>query len=266
MRFSVLGSGSGGNVSYVETRETRILVDAGLSCREIERRLGLLELEPTDVDGIVVTHEHIDHVRGVGVFARRYQVPVLINRATFSRCSGSIGNIPTPVFFNTGETLTFKDVEIHFISKCHDAADPVALTLSCDGYKLGLVTDLGRPTSLVLDSIQGCDALVLEFNHDTEMLELGPYPLELKRRIRGPDGHLSNEQAAQILEMVAHEHLELIVLAHLSEVNNREQLAYREAKRIVEKACPRGPSIIVSTQNDPIPLVHIGAKAEGVSR
>ena len=259
MRFSVLGSGSSGNVCYVKTAKASLLVDAGFSCKEIERRLAHLGVKASSIDGIVVTHEHIDHIRGVGAFARRYRVPVLINRATFSKCRKNIGNIPVPVFFNTGDTCVFKDMELHFISKCHDAADPVALTVRSDGCKLGLVTDLGRATSLVLHSIRDCDALVLEFNHDLQMLELGPYPLELKRRIRGPDGHLSNSQAAQILGEIAHEGLRFLVLAHLSEVNNHETVAFREAAMALSKMpVPMEPSIMVSRQNEPTVLTAIG--------
>jgi len=259
MWFSVLGSGSSGNVSYVKTAKASLLVDAGFSCKEIERRLSHLGAKASDIDGIVVTHEHIDHIKGVGVFARRYQVPVLINRATFSKCRKIIGNIPVPVFFKTGDTLIFKDMELHFISKCHDAVDPVALSVSCNGFKLGIVTDLGRPTSLILESVRNCDALVLEFNHDVQMLELGPYPLEIKRRIRGPEGHLSNRQAAQILREIAHEGLRFIVLAHLSEVNNHERVAFREAMSALTKIpVPVEASIMVSKQNEPMGLTRIG--------
>ncbi len=264
IRFSVLGSGSSGNLSYVETANTRILVDAGFSCKEIERRLALLKVEPSGIDAVVVTHEHTDHVRGLGVFARRYKVPVLINEATLSNCSKNIGDIPIPVLFSTGDTLTFRDLEVHFISKCHDAVDPVALTFSSNGYKLGIVTDLGRPTSLILESIRHCNALILEFNHDLELLERSSYPLELKRRIRGPEGHLSNRQAARLLEQVTHGRLEFVVLAHLSQVNNSEKLAYSEAATVLQNSVGNRTSIIVSSQYSPMPVASIGEGGKGV--
>jgi len=259
MRFSVLGSGSGGNASYVETREARILVDAGLSCKEIEKRLGLLGIGAGEIDAIVVTHEHIDHVRGVGVFARRYGIPVLMNKATFARCRNVVGKIPIPLFFNTGDILTFKDMNLHFITKCHDAADPVALTMTSDGCKLGVVTDLGRVTSLILDSVQGCQGLILEFNHDLEMLDKGPYPFELKRRIRGPDGHLSNHDAARLLGEAIGNELSVLVLAHLSEVNNTEKLALEEAIRAIEGNGNNVDTVIVSTQHYAMPVVSMDA-------
>lgn len=263
MRFSVLGSGSSGNVSYVETKETKILIDAGFSCREIEKRLKLLGLKAREIDAVVVTHEHIDHVRGVGIFARRYEVPVLINRATLARCSKTIGNIPVPLFFNTGESLIFKDAHLHFITKCHDAADPVALTVSSDGCKLGVITDLGRPTSLILDSIQGCQGLILEFNHDVEMLDSGPYPIDLKRRIRGPDGHLSNDQAAEILSETIGEDLSVLVLAHLSETNNTKELAFQEARRVIQGYGKGATTVVVSSQRYPMPMTSLGIGEHG---
>lgn len=255
MRFSVLGSGSKGNVFYVETDQARLLIDAGLSCKQIERRLGVLGQKPGQIDAIIVTHEHIDHVRGVGVFARRHQVPVFINRATYARCGKSLGNIPMPVFFNTGDTLTFKDAELHFITKCHDAADPVALTIGCNGSKLGVVTDLGRPTPLIMDCIHECRGLILEFNHDLAMLSHGPYPINVKRRIRGPEGHLSNEQAALLLSEARCHNLSALVLAHLSEINNSKELALEEAERVIGDR--ERVTVIVSTQDAPLPVVSI---------
>ncbi len=257
MRFSVLASGSGGNACYVETEQTRVLIDVGLSCKEIERRLEVLDVRAGSIDVIVVTHEHMDHVKGVGVFARRYQVPVLINRATLRRCEKIVGNIPAPLFFNTGDRLSFRDLTFHFFTKCHDATDPVGITLSSNGCKLGVLTDLGRSTPLILDSISQCNGLVLEFNHDPLMLEAGPYPLELKRRIKGPDGHLSNQQAAELLRAVVHNDLAVVVLAHLSEINNEEEMAYAEAEKVLRSGGISDIHLLVSRQYEPLPLVDL---------
>jgi phosphoribosyl 1,2-cyclic phosphodiesterase len=254
MRFSVLGSGSRGNALWVESDRTGLLIDAGLSCTECMKRLGALGVDPARVKGIVITHEHIDHVRGAGVLARRLGVPVYLNGATLRKGTATLGDIARPVIIRTGQPLTVKDLLLETFTKCHDAADPMGVAVTCRGMRLGLITDLGRSTAVVENRLKGCHALVLEFNHDEQMLESGPYPLEVKRRIRGPEGHLSNEQAGALLKALSHEDLAVVVLAHLSEKNNLPEKALKMCRGALGNGRTRA---LVSSQELPTPLIYL---------
>ncbi len=264
IRFSVLASGSSGNACYVETENAKILIDAGLSSREIERRLDQVRVSPASLDAIIITHEHMDHIRGVGPFSRRFDLPIYINYKTLERGMKTFGSLSRPVIIQTGQTLTIKDLSIETFTKCHDAADPIGIILSCrDGYKnltgarIGLATDFGRTTRLVEDRLKGCQALIMEFNHDQEMLDEGPYPIDLKRRIKGPDGHLSNQQAGDLLGAVSHRDLKFVVLAHLSEINNHPKKAYQEAENSLIKGSFGGVNILISKQDKPSPIIEL---------
>ena len=257
MRFSVLASGSGGNACYVETTDSRILVDAGLSCRELVRRLELIEVNPESLDAVVITHEHLDHIKGAGPISRRFDIPVYINHSTLKKGIRVLGNLSRPVPVHTGQTISVNNLLIETFTKCHDSVDPMGVIISSDGERLGLVTDLGRSTRLVEDRLKGCRALVIEFNHDQKMLEEGPYPLDLKRRIQGQDGHLSNRQARELLGAVAHENLALVVLAHLSKENNHPEKAFQEAKKGLARYGRDDIRILISHQDHPGPLVEL---------
>ncbi len=239
----------------METEETRLLIDAGLSCSELTRRLKLIGVHPGSLDGLVVTHEHADHIKGAGVVARRLGIPVYINGPTLRKGMRNIGNISLPVIIQTGQTLTIKDLLVHTFTKCHDAADPMGIMIACRGVRLGLITDLGRSTPVVETRLNGCHALIMEFNHDEIMLEQGPYPLEVKRRIRGPDGHLSNGQAKELLTTLSHDDLSLVVLAHLSEINNLPEKALRISREALVNSRTK---VMVSCQGDPTPMVDLG--------
>jgi phosphoribosyl 1,2-cyclic phosphodiesterase len=230
LRFSVLASGSSGNSCYVETPEARVLIDAGLSGEELVRRMEETGIDPARLDAILLTHEHIDHIRGAGPLARRFNLPVYTNRLTLSRALRTLGNLSKPVVFHTGHPITLHGLCIETFTKCHDAADPVGVVVHVDGARLGIITDLGRSTPVVEDRLRGCHALVVEFNHDEKMLDEGPYPLELKRRIKGPEGHLSNAQAGGLLTALCHQTLSTVVLAHLSETNNHPEKAIQASK------------------------------------
>ena len=257
MRFSVLASGSGGNACYVETARTRILIDAGLSCRELMRRLETVKADPKALDALVITHEHVDHMRGAGPLARLLDIPVYINRSTFRKSLRTLGNLSKPMTIHTGQTITIKDLSIGTFTKCHDTADPMGLVLSSDGARLGLITDLGRSTQVVEDRLRGCHGLIIEFNHDQKMLENGPYPWEVKRRIKGPEGHLSNQQAGELLEAVAHKDLDLVILAHISKVNNDELRAYKEARDALRRRGLRNTKIVISRQENPVSMAEL---------
>ena len=204
MRFSVLASGSSGNTCYVETDETRVLIDAGLSCRETVKRLELIGVNPQELDALILTHEHHDHIKGAGPIVRRFDIPLYLNTATLRKGMKTLGDVRRPVPVNTGQTISVKDLFIETFTKCHDAADPMGIVFSSNGVRVGIVTDMGRSTRLVEDRLRGCQALIIEFNHDQDMLEQGPYPLDLKKRIKGQDGHLSNLQAGDLLRALCH--------------------------------------------------------------
>jgi len=257
MRFSVLASGSRGNACYVETAQSRILIDAGLSCRELIRRLELLERNPESLDALIITHEHLDHIKGAGPLARRFDIPVYINTPTLTKGIKTIGNLSRPVPLHTGQSITINDLLIETFTKCHDSADPMGLIIGSDGLRLGLITDLGRSTTLVQDRLRGCQALIAEFNHDQKMLDEGPYPLEVKRRIKGSEGHLSNQQAGELLKAVAHKDLGFVVLAHLSETNNDPEKALQEAEDVLARCGQKHTQIIVSHQDDPVSLIEL---------
>jgi phosphoribosyl 1,2-cyclic phosphodiesterase len=257
MRFSVLASGSHGNACYLETERTRILIDAGLSCQEAERRLKQVGVQPDTLDALIVTHEHIDHIRGAGPLARKYDLPVYTNVRTFESARKRLGNISRPVIFQTGQTLTINHLTIETFTKCHDAADPFGVVFAFNGARAGLITDFGRSTRLVEDRLKGCQALIMEFNHDEKMLDEGPYPLNVKRRIKGTEGHLSNQQAGKLLKAVSHDNLRVVVLAHLSEINNHPDKAHREA---VDALCRCGTAktqILISRQDDVGEMVEL---------
>ncbi|MFA7383276.1 MAG: MBL fold metallo-hydrolase [Desulfurivibrionaceae bacterium] len=225
MRFCVLGGGSKGNATFVESGQTRLLIDAGFSGKEIERRLAGIEVEPQTLSAILITHEHTDHVKGAAILARRFCLPVFINEATLAAAGPVLDNLPHCQSFVTGETFAFQDFQIHPFAIFHDAADPVGFLLNNGRLLLGYCTDTGVVSKLMQHRLSNCHGLVLEANHDPELLRNGPYPVPLQQRVRGKSGHLANAEAADFLSDILHDGLEHVVLSHLSETNNRPHLA-----------------------------------------
>jgi phosphoribosyl 1,2-cyclic phosphodiesterase len=225
LKICILGSGSKGNCTYIESPEARLLIDVGLSAREIVRRLHAIGVEPDTLDGILISHEHSDHIHGVGALARHYQLPVYVNQATFQKARRIIGTIEEVREFSAGTPFALKDLAIDPFSLPHDADDPVAFRLSWRRRIMAIVTDLGYASQLVRERIRGCHLLILEANHDDSMLKVGPYPWSLKQRIGGKAGHLSNQQSSELLRDVLHDELGYVILAHLSETNNLPDLA-----------------------------------------
>ena len=256
IRFSVLASGSKGNSCYIETGNTRIVVDAGLSCRELIRRLNLIGRNPDCLDAVFLTHEHSDHIKGAASTARRFGATIYSNRLTLDSCEQSLKGVPCAIV-NTGEFITINDLKIRTFTKCHDAVDPMGMIFSSNSASLGIITDLGRSTLLVEEHLKGCRALIIEFNHDLEMLEQGPYPLFLKRRIKGQEGHLSNMQAGELLKTIAHEGLQKVVLAHLSMENNMPDKAFQKAKDSLAGCGFEKTEILISRQDIPVPIIEI---------
>lgn len=221
----VLASGSKGNAVYVSDGHTAILVDAGLSGVEIARRMTAAQLDIDALNAIVVSHEHSDHIRGVGVLARRYDLPVYATAGTAQAAAAQMGRIDQMHHFNTGHAFAIDQLVIHPFTTSHDARDPAGFTISQNGQKVGIATDLGIATGMVKQHLQACALLVLEANHDPTMLTEGPYPWPLKQRIKSRNGHLSNQDSRDLLGEIKHDGLCHVVLAHLSEVNNTPEKA-----------------------------------------
>lgn len=238
MRFISLGSGSRGNATLIETAETRLLLDCGFAARELERRLAQLELEADTLDGILVTHEHQDHVRGVGPLSRRYRLPVWLTHGTFR--SGRLGHLPEVRMIHAHQPpFRIGDIQVLPYPVPHDAREPVQFVFRHGAARLGVLTDAGMITAHAIGVLEGCRALLLECNHDPGMLARGPYPPSLQRRVGGDLGHLSNGQAAALLKRLDHAGLEHLVAAHLSEKNNTPELACEALTEAVPGLEPR---------------------------
>ena len=234
MRICSIASGSSGNCVYVGSDTTHLLMDAGISGKRTETGLGELGIRLQDIDGIFLTHEHADHISGLGVLARKYGVPVYGTRGTLGavRASHSLGTIDEELFHcvQADEKVTVKDVTLYPIRTSHDAAEPVAYRISHDRKKIGLITDLGCYNDYTVECLRDLDVLYLEANHDINMLQVGPYPYYLKQRILGKKGHLSNEAAGKLLSRLLHDDMKAIVLGHLSQENNLPELAYETVR------------------------------------
>jgi len=220
----VLASGSKGNAIYVSDGVTSLLVDAGLSAREIGRRLDSRGLNPAALSAILVTHEHGDHVHGVERLCRRYRLPVYLTPGTLHAVA-ALRELPETRTFDCGRPFRVGTLTVHPFSISHDAEDPAGFTIGVNGSRIGIATDLGHVTAVVREHLRGCRLLVLEANHDPDMLMDGPYPWFLKQRIRGRTGHLSNSESGQLLAEIAHPGLEQVILAHLSATNNTPEKA-----------------------------------------
>ncbi len=225
-RICPLASGSKGNCVFVSTPETAVLVDAGLSGVEIEKRLTLVGQTPEQLDGIIITHEHSDHVRGAGILSRRFNIPVYVTPQTYAACK-NLGKIDLVNFFECGTSFCLDQLQVAPFSISHDATDPAGLTLSFGENKIGIATDLGIVTELVKEHLKNCQVLYIESNHDPEMLLNGSYPWFLKQRVKSRTGHLSNMDTRALLTEILGQELDPVkpilqhvILAHLSEENN----------------------------------------------
>lgn len=222
-----LASGSKGNSLFVSCSNSSILIDAGLSGVEIERRLNLLKIDPESLTAIIITHEHSDHIKGAGILSRRYKLPLYISPKTYGACR-TLGKIEDLRFFECGTSFHIDEIQVNPFSISHDAEDPAGLTLEYKNHKIGIATDLGIVTNLVKEHLKDSNLLYLESNHDPEMLINGPYPWHLKQRIKGRRGHLSNADAKILVSELKTDQLKHVILAHLSEENNSPQKAVQE--------------------------------------
>lgn len=227
MKFSVLASGSTGNAVYVESGDQAFIVDAGLTGKKMEQLFAKIDRDIKKLSGILVTHEHSDHIKGVGVLARKYNVPVFANEKTWQAMTPSVGNIPLDqrFQFNMETVQAFGTLEIESFGVSHDAADPMFYTFHENGRKLAVITDTGYVSDRMKGIIRGADAFVFESNHDVNMLQMGSYPWSTKRRILSDVGHVSNEDAAIAMSDVVFDKDTHIYLSHLSKDNNMKDLA-----------------------------------------
>jgi phosphoribosyl 1,2-cyclic phosphodiesterase len=312
MRMTVLASGSKGNSTVVATQRTRILVDAGLSCREILKRMQTAGEDPRALDAILVTHEHQDHVQGVAVLARKLGIPVYFtemthrawvrwlhprkrltyadwlrrrqqnaeavpettpNTAAIDASPDSVeeelceegavperdpASIPAVAFFEAGKRFAVGDIDVEPFTIPHDAADPVGFVFEGEGVRIGFATDLGYMPANARQALRGCDALLLESNHDTEMLRDGPYPWSVKQRVMSRVGHLSNEATAEFLERNYDGQAAYVILAHLSESNNLPALARVSAERALsDRMNLLANKLLLAQQHEPLATITL---------
>lgn len=276
VRLTILGSGSAGNCAYVETDETRILVDAGFSARQIRQRLATIGRSPENLTGILITHEHSDHICGLLGLAEKLKLPVYCNRATqeatlwtfktkWSNCKSPALNglegsdVKTRLdwrLFRTGDSFELNDVLVETFSIPHDAQDPVGFLLRAQGTNIGFATDLGHVTKLVIDRVRTANVLVLEANHDIKMLQECPHrPWALKQRILGRHGHLSNEAAAEAAEQIMTAELRHLYLGHLSRQCNRPEIAHRVVNQRLQQIGASHVTLALTLQDVPCPTL-----------
>ena len=245
MRFSVLASGSTGNAVYVENDEHAFLVDVGLSGKKMEELFAKIDREMKKLTGLLVTHEHSDHIKGLGVVARKYKVPVYANAKTWDAMDGLVGEIPADLRFqfDMETTKSFGGLSIESFAVSHDAADPMFYVFHENNRKLAVITDTGYVSDRMKGIIRGADSFVFESNHDVGMLQMGKYPWSIKRRILSDVGHVSNEDAAVAMSEVVFDKPTQIYLSHLSKDNNMVDLARMSVEQTL-----RSCGIIVGEQ------------------
>ena len=258
MIISVLGSGSEGNATLVESNGVAILIDAGFSGRDLEQRLEMVGVPARALAGVIITHDHGDHTRGMGVLARRFGVPLFLTNRTLAACSALLNGREDVRPYASSQNFRIGPFEIQPFLTVHDAADPVAIAVRHvdNGSKLGIATDLGRPTAAVRAALRECHVLVLEANHDEAMLWNGPYPWSVKQRIASTHGHLSNRASASLLRELFHPALCSIVLAHLSTHCNTAALA----RTVIEHSLGRigyAGHVIVAPQHKPLETIDV---------
>lgn len=229
VKFCSLYSGSSGNSIFISSGKTKILIDAGLSCKRIVASLESIGEKPDEISGLLVTHEHSDHIKGVGILMRKIRVPLYVNEKTWDSMKNVIGDVPEDLvnIINVGETFEIGDIGVKSFSIPHDAADPVAYSFYIGNKKITSATDIGHVTDELCNNLMGSCTVLLESNHDIEMLKVGPYPWYLKKRILGDNGHLSNETCAKLTVSLAKMGTKRILLGHLSKENNFPELAYQ---------------------------------------
>lgn len=254
LRFASLGSGSKGNGTVIDDGSTCLLIDLGFTLKDAVRRLDRLDLKPENIDAILVTHEHADHCHGVAGFARKFKTPVYLTHGTYR--PDNMGQLPSLNRINCHETFQLGSFQVAPVAVPHDAKEPCQYVISSKGLTIGVLTDLGHITPYVRDCYAECDALLLECNHDVEMLQNGPYPWPLKQRVGGEYGHLNNQQAGELLTSVNLGRLQKLIISHISEQNNLPDLAIAAVQHHLENWAGE---LIVANQNEGLAWTEIGA-------
>ena len=239
MRFMTIASGSSGNCTYIGTEKTNILLDVGVSMKNIDIALSDIGMSLSDLDAIFITHEHIDHIKGLGVVLRKYHIPVYATGGTvrgISECK-SLREFDFSLLksIRNDQSVTIGDLTVNAKSISHDAYDPVCYTFVSEGKKLSYATDLGYYDEDIISFLMDADALIIEANHDIRMLEVGPYPYILKQRILGDKGHICNEASGELVSRLLNEHVKHISLAHLSDKNNYPDLALETVRQAIHE-------------------------------
>jgi len=254
MRFSLLGSGSAGNAILVTTPTGKLLIDNGLSYKQLAKRAALIGESLEDLRAVLVTHEHGDHVNGLGVLSRKCQVPIYITRATFENLPKNIGALESLNFFDSGDTFSIDSFSINTFRIAHDAADPVSFVIEHNGCRMGLATDLGSVSNLVRQRLKDCHALILESNYCHDMIRNSPYPPQIIQRIRSNHGHLSNVDMNKLLAELLHDDLRLVVAMHVSKENNTEEKVEYMARNVLKN---HPASFFIADQENPSPMINI---------
>lgn len=262
---SVLASGSRGNSAVIQTSKTKILVDAGISCRETFKRLKALSEDPRSVSAVLITHEHCDHIYGLLTLSKKLRIPVFMTGAThqcWARSMRDVNGVRPQIekleVFASGRRLQIGDIEVMPFTIPHDAADPVGFTFRAEGVKIGFATDLGYVPASVRDHLRGCDVLVMESNHDVEMLRVGPYPWSVKQRVMSRVGHLSNDALAQFFANDYDGGAAFVVLAHLSEHNNHPEIARGAAiKALGSRQTLLRNRVMLASQTEPLEPIRL---------
>lgn len=258
MRFASLGSGSSGNATLVCGGSTTLLVDCGFTIKETEKRLARLAVAPSEIDAILVTHEHSDHVKGVAPFARKHKLPVFMTEGTFG-CR-DYGKLPALELICHYQRFRVGDIDVQPVAVPHDAREPAQFVFQHGGLRLGVLTDLGSVTSHVLEAYADCDGLIVEANHDVQMLSEGPYPYSLKRRVASPWGHLNNQQTLAFLQDVSADQLQQLVIGHISRTNNSVECV-QEALQMLQYSA----QILYACQDEGFDWLELQKKCHEIS-
>ena len=261
LNFCSLYSGSSGNCLFVESGHTKLLIDAGVSLKKIEEGLNSINVSPASLDGILVTHEHSDHIKSLGNLSKKFDLPVFANTETFDAMPKQTDKITEKNInnFNVNEKFCINDIEINPFSIPHDAANPCGFCLNCDGKKISIATDIGHITNEILKKLEGSKFILLESNYDTEVLKYTKYPFYLKQRISGPTGHLSNSIAGKVVNHLLKCNLQTATLGHLSKESNFPALAYQT---VIDEILSEGTDISnfklsVASRDSVGELIHI---------
>lgn len=250
-----------GNCLYVESDNTKLLIDAGVSLKKIEKGLDTIDVSPSSIDGILVTHEHSDHIQSLGNLSKKFNLPVFANSETFDAMPKQTDKISTENInkFKIKQKFSINDIEITPFAIPHDAANPCGFNISCNDDKISIATDIGHMTNEILKQLEGSKFVLLESNYDTEVLKLSKYPFSLKQRIAGPNGHLSNEIASKVINYLLHDNLKSAMLGHLSKESNFPELAYQTVvnELINSNSDVSKLSLSVASRNEPSKLIHI---------